>query len=159
MPTPFAPRANLRLLIPQPPALPANFRSGVPPSTASWVLEAFIRGPENPGADLPSTTPQVRALSGYITAWALLPSGTSWLAAASAFTWDTTGLAPAGLAAGLGGRGYLGSLSALPTTATPGQLGEVTITSLGGRYGPGGIGDLLRTRTGDAIDIELQAPG
>lgn len=158
MPTPFAPYANLRLLIPQPQALPADFRSGVPASTASWVLQVFIRGPEAGGQPLPSTTPQVRSLSGYITAWAVLPAGTSWLAAASAFSWDTTGLAPTGLAAGLSGRGFFGDLSALPATSAPAQVGEASITGLFGRYGTGGIGAELRTRTGDAIDVELQVP-
>jgi hypothetical protein len=160
MPTPLAPYANLRLLIPQPVA-PANFRSGVPAATASWVIEMFAKADGSgaaPGQGLPSIDPSRRTLSGYITAWALLPANTSWLAAASAFTWTTTGSAPDGLALGLQGSGYLGNLSALPTTTGPSQRGEATITGLAGTFGPGGIGDLVRQELGDAITIELQVP-
>jgi hypothetical protein len=159
MPTPFYSRSNCRILIPQPPSAPANFRSGVPASTASWVLEAFIRGPMSEGEDLPSTTARVRNLSGFITAYATLPTGATWTAAGSAFSWTTTGLAPEGLLPGLMGRAYLGDLSLLPLTPSPGQQGEATITSIGGRYGPGGIGAQLRRSTGDAIDLTLEIPG
>ena len=156
MSTPLAPYSNLRLLIPQPVA-PANFRSGVPDATASWVVEMFAKADgAAPGQNLPSIDPSRRTLSGYITAWAVLPANTSWLAAASAFTWTTTGLAPDGLAPGLQGSGYLGDLSALPTTTGPGRRGEVTITGLAGTFGPGGIGSLLRQELGDAITVELQ---
>jgi hypothetical protein len=159
--TPLAPYANLRLLIPQP-VTPANFRAGVPAAAGSWVLQCFAKAEMpngRPGQDLPSIDPSKRALAGYITAWALLPANTSWLAAASAFTWTTTGLAPAGLAVGLQGTGYLGDLSALPTTASPAQRGEATITGLAGTFGPGGIGSLLRQELGDAITVELQVAG
>ena len=158
MPTPLAPYANLRLLIPQPPAAPANFRDGVPASTASWVLQAFVKGETGTGEDLPSTDPKSWILSGYVTAWAVLPANTSWLAAASAFSWTDTGLSPAGLVAGLSGRGYLGDLSALPTTATPGQQGHASIQSLAAPYGPGGIGGIVRQKIGDRIRVELQVP-
>jgi hypothetical protein len=160
--TPLAPYANLRLLIPQP-VVPEDFRSGVPAPTASWVIEMFAKS-ETPGIDsrfnqqLPSIDPSRRTLSGYITAWAPLPDETSWLAAASAFSWTTTGMAPDGLAPGLQGSGYLGDLSALPTTTGPAQRGEVTITGLGGTFGPGGIGALVRQELGDAITVELQIP-
>ena len=160
MTTPLAPYANLRLLIPQPVA-PANFRSGVPAAAGSWVLEMFAKAEMpngRPGQELPSIDPSKRALAGYITAWALLPASTSWLAAASAFTWTTTGLAPAGLAVGQQGTGLLGRLAALPTIAGPAQRGEATIVRLGGDFGPGGIGEILRAELGDAITVELQLP-
>lgn len=159
MPTDFAPYANLRLLIPQPVAAPANFRSGVPIGTGSWVIECFARAQQaagTPGAPLPSIDPSVRTLAGYITAWATLPANTSWLAARSAFTWTDTGLAPAGLLTGIGGRGFLGVLPSLPTIAASGQQGEATILGLAGSYGPGGIGAELREVLGDAITVELQ---
>jgi hypothetical protein len=160
MTTPLAEFANLRLLIPQPVA-PANFRSGVPAATASWVIEMFAKSEAaggQPGQSLPSIDPARRTLSGYITAWATLPANTSWLAAATAFTWTTTGLAPAGLAVGLQGTGLLGRLAALPTIAGPAQRGEATIVRLGGDFGPGGIGEILRAELGDAITVELQLP-
>jgi hypothetical protein len=160
MTTPLAEFANLRLLIPQPVA-PANFRSGVPAPTASWVIEMFAKSEAaggQPGQSLPSVDPTRRTLSGYITAWAVLPANTSWLAAATAFTWTTTGLAPAGLAVGLQGTGLLGRLAALPTIAGPAQRGEATIVRLGGDFGPGGIGEILRAELGDAITVELQLP-
>lgn len=156
MPTDFAPYANLRLLIPQP-AVVEDFRSGVPASTASWVLHIFAKGPTTVAPGTPSIDPRSRTLEGYITAFATLPANTSWLAASSAFTWDTTGLAPAGLLVGAGGPGLLGVLEALPTIT--GQQGEATITSLGGAFGPGGIGAELRSQLGDAITVELQVAG
>ncbi len=154
MPTDFAPYANLRLLIPQPAVAPANFRSGVPTSTASWILHVFAKGPTTIGQATPSVDPRTRTLEGYITAWASRPANTSWLQPTSALTWDTTGLAPAGLLTGASGRGFLGVLESLPTVQ--GQQGEATITSLGGAFGPGGIGAELRAQLGDAITVELQ---
>ena len=160
MATPLAPYANLRLLIAQPVA-PANFRAGVPAAAGSWVIEAFAKaaGPNAQAGNLPSIDPMRLLLEGYVTAWAVLPSNTSWLATASAFTWDTTGLAPAGLLSGAGGRGILTKLSALPTLTQPAQQGEVTITGLAEPFGVGGIGDLVRSELGDKIRVELQVAG
>lgn len=157
MPTDFAPYANLRLLIPQPAAAPANFRSGVPASTASWILHVFAKGSTAAAPSTPSIDPRTRTLEGYITAFATLPANTSWLQATAGLAWDTTGLAPAGLLAGASGRGFLGVLESLPTVT--GQQGEATITALGGAFGPGGIGAELRAQLGDAITVELQVAG
>lgn len=159
MATDFAPYANLRLLIPQPAATPESLRDGLPASTGSWVIECFAKAPNGSGADgpaPPSVDPSVRSLAGYITAWAMLPAQTDWLAARSAFSWDESGLAPAGLMVGMGGRGLLGVLPDLPTLSGNPQQGEATIQGLSGNYGSGGIGAELRTQTGDAITIELQ---
>ena len=160
MATPLAPYANLRMLIPQPVA-PADFRSGVPAADGSWVIEAFAKAvsPNAQAGSLPSVDPMRLLLEGYITAWAVLPEDTIWLAAGSAFTWDTTGLAPAGLLPGAGGRGILTRLSALPTLTQPAQQGEVTITGLAEPFGVGGIGDLVRSELGDKIRVELQVAG
>lgn len=156
MTTPLAAYANLRLLIPQP-VVPANFRSGMPAAASSWVVQCFAKSPvSQPGQPLPSIDPSRRTLEGYITGWAVLPANTSWLAAASAFTWTSTGLAPAGLAVGAEGTGILAALSSLPTITGPAQQGRVTITALGGAFGPGGIGGLVRRELGDAITVELQ---
>jgi hypothetical protein len=154
MPTDFAPYANLRLLIPQPAAAPANFRSGVPAGAGSWLIHVFAKGPATAAPATPSIDPRTRTLEGYITAWATLPANTSWLQATAGLSWDTTGLAPAGLLTGASGRGFLGLLESLP--AVTGQQGEATITALGGAFGTGGIGAELRAQLGDAITVELQ---
>jgi hypothetical protein len=158
MATDFAPFANLRLLIPQQAAAPTGLRDGLPASSASWVIEAFVKAEQaaaRDGAETPSVDPSRRVLAGYITAWALLPENTDWLAASSAFSWDETGLAPSGLIAGVGGRGFLGVLPDLPTLSGNPQQGKGTIIGLSGIYGPGGIGAELRPELGDAITVEL----
>jgi hypothetical protein len=162
--TELAPYANIRLLLPQPPAAPANFRAGVPTATGSWVVEAFIKRLENkaddkPAIGVPSIDPRRQLMEGYITAWATLPANTSWLAARAAFTWTDTGLAPAGLLPGANGRGILTVLSALPTLTQPAQQGEVTVLGLADPFGVGGIGAELRAELGDKIRIEFQAAG
>ena len=154
--TDFLEYANLRLLIGKPAAAPANFRSGVPAGTGSWVVEAFARGETVAAADLPSVSPRSRILAGYITAWANLPANTSWLAARSAFTWTETGLAPDDLRLGMGGRGFLGVLGGLPTREGTWLEGEATIIGLTEPFGPGGIGAELRQQLGDRIRIDLR---
>lgn len=159
MATDFAPYANLRLLVHQPIEAPTSLRDGVPTSSGSWVIEAFIKGESGTLRDAtgtPSLDPSKRILSGYITAWATLPAETDWLAAGSAFGWDDTGLAPAGLMVGMGGRGLLGVLPDLPALSGNPQQGHATIIGLGGAYGPGGIGGELRGETGDALTVELE---
>ena len=156
MPSPFQDYANLRLLVRQPPTS-LNFRSGVTANTAAWVIEAYTKGETVAAADLPSVSPRSRILEGYLTRWAVLPQNGNWLAAASAFTWTDTGLAPAGLLPGITGRGFLGSLPDLPTT-TGGQQGKATVISVAGAYGVGGIGAELRTALGDALTISLEVP-
>lgn len=159
MATDFAPYANMRLLIAQPLEAPESLRDGLPVSSVSWVIELFAKAEQAAGRDAPgppSIDPSKRVFAGYITAWATLPAQTSWLAARSAFTWDETGLAPAGLLQGMGGRGILGVLPDLPTLTGNPQQGEVTILGLSGTFGSGGIGAELRAVTGDAITVELQ---
>lgn len=155
MPSPFSPYANLRILIPRP-AASLTFRGGSPPPNGHWLIHCYAPGPTTGATDLPTVSPRVRSLAGYITAWALLPTGGNWLAATTGFTWETTGLAPSGLRIGMGGRGFLGALPDLPTKTGTWQEGEATITSLSGQFGPGGIGAQIRARAGDAITIELQ---
>jgi hypothetical protein len=156
MPTDFLEYTNLRLLIPKPAAAPANFRSGVPAGAGSWVVHCFTRGETVAAADLASISPRTRILSGFITAYADLPANTSWLAASSAFAWDESGLAPAALRLGMGGRGFLGDIPALPTVTGQALQGEATIIALADPYGPGGIGAEVRAELGDRIRIELQ---
>ncbi len=158
MATDFAPYANLRLLISKPAEAPEILRDGLPAGSDSWVIEAFVKAEQAAGRDAaatPSVDPSKRVLSGYITAWAVLPANTSWLAARSAFSWDDSGLAPPELAAGMGGRAFLGVLPDLPALTGNPQQGEGTIIGLSGIYGPGGIGAELRPELGDAITVEL----
>jgi hypothetical protein len=156
MPTDFAPYANVRILW-TPPGQITDFRSGIPTAGDPIVIEAFLKGQTGTPQDLPSIKAAPRILAGYITAWATVPTGADWLAAGSAFSWDTTGLAPAGLLPGVRGRGFLGNLEALPAT-TGGQVGEATVISIAGMFGVGGIGAELRTALGDAISISLEVP-
>jgi hypothetical protein len=162
MATDLAPYANIRLLIPQPVA-PANFRSGVPAAAGSWVIECFVKRNDGAAGDtaasLPSIDPRRQILDGYITQWAVLPANTSWLATRSAFTWNTTGLAPSGLLPGANGRGVLTVLEQLPTITQPAPQGEVTILGLADPFGTGGIGAEVRSVLGDKIRIEFQAAG
>lgn len=157
MPSPFQEIANLRLLVRQPPTS-LNFRSGVTANTAAWVIEAYAEGETVAAADLPSVSPRSRILTGYLTRWAVLPTGGNWLAAASAFTWTDTGLAPAGLTLGMSGRGFLGVLPSLPTKAGTWLEGEATILGLSEPFGPGGIGAELRSAGVEKLRIELQVP-
>lgn len=159
MATDLAPYANLRILLPQPVA-PANFRAGVPAAAGSWVIECFAKGGgTDPATGLPSIDPRRQVLEGYITQWAVLPANTIWIAARSAFAWNTTGLAPAGLLPGANGRGILTVLEQLPTLTQPAQQGEVTIVGLADPFGPGGIGAEVRSVLGDKIRIDFQAAG
>ncbi len=157
MPSPFLQYANLRLLIRQPPTS-LNFRSGVTANTAAWVIEAYAKGETVAAADLPSVSPRSRILAGYLTRWAVLPTGGNWLAAASAFTWTDTGLAPAGLTLGMSGRGFLGILPDLPTKSGTWLEGEATILGLSEPFGPGGIGAELRAAGVEKLRVELQVP-
>lgn len=156
MATDFAPYANVRILW-IPPGTITDFRSGVPAGGDPIVIEAFVKGETGTATGLPSVKDAPRVLSGYITAFATVPAQTDWLAAQSAFSWDATGLAPAGLLPGIKGRGFLGYLEGLPATAG-GQQGEVTVISVAGVFGVGGIGAELRAALGDAISISLEVP-
>jgi hypothetical protein len=161
MATDLAPYANLRLLLPQPVAAPANFRSGVPAATGSWVIECFVKRQDGKEYDKPfdpvaSIDPRRQILDGYITQWAVLPANTLWIAARSAFVWTTTGLAPAGLLPGANGRGILTVLEQLPTLTQPALQGEATIVGLSDPFGPGGIGAEVRSVLGDKIRLNFQ---
>ena len=156
MATDFAPYANVRILW-TPPGTVSNFRSGTPAAGTPIVIEAFLKGETGTPVELPSIGAAPRTLSGYITAYATLPAGGSWLAAGSAFTWTDSGLAPEGLLPGVTGRGFLGSLPDLPAT-TGGQIGKATVISVAGVFGVGGIGAQLRAALGDALSISLEVP-
>jgi hypothetical protein len=156
MATDFAPYANVRILW-TPPGTITSFRTGTPAAGTPIVIEAFLKGETGTPVELPSIGAAPRVMNGYITAYATVPTGTSWLAARSAFTWTDTGLAPAGLLPGITGRGFLGSLEVLPALSG-GQQGEATVISVAGVFGVGGIGAELRQALGDAISISLEVP-
>ena len=152
MATDFAAYANLRFLWPQPAAI-TTLRNGMPSPAALVVIEVFAKGETGSPEQIPSLHIGTRTMEGYITRWAPLPSGASWLASGSSWSWTDTGLMPTGLAAEARGKAYLGPLDALPTLG--GLVGEVTIMQLGGTFGIGGIGAELRTALGDAIRLQF----
>lgn len=152
MATDFAEYANLRFRWTRTNA-PANLRNGVPTAGTTYVLQAFVKASAPSPDVLPQLTAGQTVLSGYLTAYATLPNGTSWLAAASAFSWTETGLAPDGLLAGAEGRALLGRLESLPTVAPGGVEGKATIRALQQPFGIGGIGAELRTALGDKVEF------
>jgi hypothetical protein len=155
MATNFAPYANLRFLWIAPGTI-TNFRAGVPAAGPSVVVEAFVKGTAASPQELASIKPQSRLLEGYITRFATVPAQGNWLAAASAFSWTSTGLAPTGLLPGVEGRALLGTLESLPTIAAGGLQGKATIVGLMEPFGPGGIGAELRSALGDKIRLSLE---
>lgn len=152
MATDFAEYANLRFRWTRTNA-PVNLRNGVPTAGTTYVLQAFVKASAPSPDVLPQLTAGQTVLSGYLTGYATLPNGTSWLAATSAFSWTETGLAPDGLLAGAEGRALLGRLESLPTVAPGGVEGKATIRALQQPFGIGGIGAELRTALGDKVEF------
>lgn len=152
MATRFKTLANARILWRQPGALPVNFRQGARPSTTTAVvIEAFLKGSSGGGETAtPSAAIGGESWSGYLTRWALLPAGASWLDLGSSWSWIETGLRPTGLRRGMSGDAFIGNLSALPALGS-GIQGQMELTSLEGTYGVGGIGARLLPRTGERI--------
>lgn len=157
MATDFAPYANLRMVW-TPPGVVTSFRDGVPAAGAPIVIEVFLKGAVGAPQALPSVKATSGSRSGFITQWATVPSGVNWLAARSAFSWNTTGLTPDGLLPGAKGSAFLGKLENLPTRSPGGMLGQATISELFGAFGVGGIGDELRQNLGDAITVAFEVP-
>jgi len=157
MATDFAPYANLRLLW-LPTGTVTSFRNGVPSGGAPIVIEAFLKGQVGQPQPLPSIKAAAGSRAGYVTQWATVPTGADWLASRSAFSWNTTGLAPEGLLPGVKGKAFLGLLESLPSRSSGGMLGEATIIELYGAFGVGGIGAELRPALGDAITVTFEVP-
>lgn len=152
MATRFKARANARLLWQQPGAAPANFRDGArPAATTAVVIELFLKGGGG-GGETPTPSGGIggEGWSGYLTRWALLPAGASWLELGSSWTWDETGGRPVGLRRGMSGQAFIGDLSALPAIGN-GLRGELEFSSLEGTYGAGGIGARLLPRIGEKV--------
>jgi len=153
MATDLAPYANLRLLMKQP-VVPVSLRNGPSSTASSWIIDCYAKGEMFDTADLPSVNPRGQVLKGYVTQWAVLPSGGNWLVPSSQLQWNTTGLVPSGLRPGAIGDGFLGVLN-----STDGRKGLATILAISDPYGIGGVGAELRQEIGDSISIQLQVAG
>lgn len=149
--------SNLRVCW-QAPGAPADFRSGSGPAGAVHVIEAYAEAKGRSDRDVPGFLREgVLRLEGIITRWALLPEGAGWLDAGTAWAWQTDGLRPDGLLPGAQGRAYWGLLSELPALGD-GELGEVTFSELGGAFGAGGAGALVRSKLGDQFVAGFGSP-
>lgn len=148
MPTPFAQFASVRLIWVETTAKPADLRDGPRPGTSrSVVIEAYIEPtPAGPaGTDAGGGEIGSQNLKGFITRWALLPSGANWLDAGAAWSWDDSGLRPAGLVAGTRMEAVECDLAALPSPPTL-RRGWLTIGTLSGT---GGVDAIVRAAAGD----------
>lgn len=154
MATDFAPYANFRFLWNTTGPI-ANFRQGVPRNGTTYLIQAFMRGTAGNPEKLADVIAGESELAGYITAWATLQAGGSYQIASTGLSWNTTGLAPAGLLPGAHGKAFLGKLESLPTIVAGGQHGEARVLALNEPYGVGGIGDELRRTLGDKIRVQF----
>ena len=153
MATDLAPYANLRLWMKQL-VVPVSLRNGPVGSGGSWIIDCYAKGEMFDTADLPSVNPRGQVLKGYVTQWAVLPTGANWLVPSGQLQWNTTGLIPEGLKAGAIGDGFLGVLN-----STNGRKGLATILAISDPYGIGGVGAELRQEIGDSISVQLQVAG
>lgn len=168
MASPFATFPNARLAWQRPTSALSSLRNGTRPATTQTVIiEAFVEpaatGPagvahQQSGRTGTLQAGQSRGLAGYITRWALLPSGADWLDAGSGWTWNDTGLRPDGLTASRDElQAALVKIEALPAT-TRGEIGMLTIDQVGSPYGPGGIGEIVTDAIGDYIAGTFRVP-
>ena len=146
MATPFAPFASIRMVWERPTAAVTSLRDGTRATVDQVVIEAYLdelggSGEQAIGAQAVSGS----SISGNLTRWAVLPSGASWLDSGASWTWDETGLRPAGLPRGEQLQTFIGNLSALPAIGQ-GETGHITIATLSAE---GGIDGLVRALAGD----------
>lgn len=148
MATPFAAFANCRMLWVRPAAPQLSLREGVRPAADQVVLEAFAKL-QGPGGEQPSGGRAIGAATAttYLTRWARLPTGASWLDEGDCWEWVETGLRPEGLPRGEKLQAFIGDLSILPAT-TDGEHGWLTVATM---PGPGGIDGLVRAAAGDKL--------
>jgi hypothetical protein len=164
MPTPFAPFANARLRWERR-AAPANLRDGLRrAAVATIVVELFLepdetlkrRATPDQWGEGTAQASQGRNVTGYITRWATLPDGADWLDAGSSWTWDDSGLRPAGMKAGEQElQAALVNLRELPAVDRA-EIGTLVLTQLGSPYGPGGIGQLISSVAGELVEARFQ---
>ena len=146
MATPFAPFASIRMVWDRPTAVLTSLRDGTRTTVDQVVIEAFLDEMGSGGEQaLGAQAVSGGSISGSITRWAVVPSGASWLDAGSSWTWDETGLRPAGLPRGERLESFIGDLSALPDKGQA-EIGYITIATLSSE---GGIDGLVRELAGD----------
>jgi hypothetical protein len=133
---------NIRLVFERPTANDTNLRDGFNPAVELIALEAYVESQGGAGGQQPSGAGAIAAGSfkGWWNRWALIPSGASWLDLGTSWTWDTTGLRPAGLDEGAILEAFYGDLTGLPAIGM-GKRGWFTVQSL---QGVGGIDALVR---------------
>jgi hypothetical protein len=146
MATPFAPFASIRMVWERPTAAVTSLRDGTRATVDQVVIEAFLdelggSGEQAIGAQSVSGS----SITGNLTRWAVVPSGASWLDSGASWTWDETGLRPAGLPRGERLQTFIGDLSALPAVGQA-EIGHITIATLSAE---GGIDGLIRELAGD----------
>lgn len=146
MPTPFAEFANCRMAWHRATSERTSLREGMRTATDSVVLEAKIKV-QGPSGEQDSGGRSIGAGScvGYITRWAVVPSGGGWLDTGASWAWNDTGLRPDELPRGEKLEAFIGKLSELPTT-NQGEKGYITIATL---TGEGGIDAIKREAAGD----------
>jgi len=160
MSTPYAEFANCRFLWMRPTSGPIDRRVGPGTQAEAVVIEAYLRinsaastlgGNSRAEGPASSVVPMGQDYRGFITRHAVLPEGAAWLDDGLAWTWDSSGRAPAKLrATTLESQAYLGQLSSLPSTDN-GQIGVLTTTLVGSAYGTGGVGELMIAEAGCEI--------
>lgn len=168
MASPFAIRANARIAWRQSAAVP-DLRDGLAVAGQLLVIEAFLtlRGAiERPGTVAGTSNQGLssamavegQAATGYVTRWAAVPDGDTWLDPGVSWTWDDTGLRPPSLvASNQEAQLYFGRLAALPTP-TPGSLRTITFLQTTWDQGDGGIGEQLRASAGDRFQALVRGP-
>jgi len=148
MTSPFAPYANTRMLWHRPGAPQLSLREGIRPAADQVVLEGFAKL-QGPSGEQPSGGRNIGAASAtiYVTRWAVVNTGASWLDAGEEWEWVATGLRPTGLPRGEKLEAFIGGLSALPVLGD-GERGWLTIATM---TGEGGIDALVRSAAGDKL--------
>ena len=118
---------------------PADLREGIRPAFDTVVLEAYV-DTSGPSGEQPLGGQHIGSASveGNITRWAVLPSGADWLDAGSSWSWDDSGLRPAGLPRGEKMAAFLGAVTSLPDLGD-GEVGWLTIATMSSEGGIDGI--------------------
>lgn len=159
MPSPFAEfPASARMEWRRPAANPTTLRDGTRTPTVAVVIELFAKAKRSSSRDasaeenLSLVAAGSAAFSSYVIRWAVVPAGDTWLGAGTAWTWDTSGLAPAGLVAGeQPHKLYMGSPDDLAAPKA-GTIRELVISQVGPDQGTGGVGAIIRESAGDKIE-------
>jgi hypothetical protein len=147
MATPFARFASLRMLWQRPTADVTSLREGIRPNTEMIAIEAYVddmlgsSGEQSSGGRNIAST----KITGFITRWAIVPSGDNWLGGGVGWQWNNSGLRPSNLPRGEKLEAFIGNLSILPDLSN-GERGWLTIDSLSS---VGGIDALVRVKAGD----------